>query len=49
MTNVDLDASGTIGINSSGGVMVLVTMLNQAINIATGGTRTVTLGTTQPL
>ena len=45
MTNVDLDASGTIGINSSGGVISIGNdAVNQAINIATGGTRTVTLG-----
>ena len=46
MTNVDLDASGTIGINSSAGVISIGNdAVNQAINIATGGTRTVTLGT----
>jgi len=45
MTNVDLDASGTIGINSSAGVISIGNdAVNQAINIATGGTRTVTLG-----
>ena len=46
MTNVDLDASGTIGINSSAGVINIGNdAVNQAINSATGGTRTVTLGT----
>jgi hypothetical protein len=45
MTTVDLDCSGALQINSSGGAVSIANdAVNQAVNIATGGTRTVTIG-----
>ena len=42
---VDLDASGAIQVNSSGGALSIGNdNVDQAINIGTGGTRTLTLG-----
>lgn len=47
MTTLDLDASGALQINSSGGAISIGNdAVNQAVNIATGGTRTLTVGGT---
>ena len=46
-TTMDLDCSGAFQINSSGAAISLANdAVNQAVNIATGGTRTLTIGTT---
>jgi len=43
--SVDLDASGAIQINSSGGALSIGNdNIDQAVNIATGGTRTLNIG-----
>ena len=47
MTTIDLDGSGALQINSSGGAISIGNdAVNQAVNIATGGTRTLTVGGT---
>lgn len=47
ITTLDLDASGALQINSSGAAISIGNdAVNQAINIATGGTRTLTVGGT---
>jgi len=47
VTTLDLDASGALQINSSAGAISIGNdAVNQAINIATGGTRTLTVGGT---
>lgn len=47
MTTIDLDGSGTLQINSSAGAISIGNdAVNQAVNIATGGTRTLTVGAT---
>ena len=46
-SSIDLDSSGAVSINSSGGVINIGNdNVNQDINIATNGTRNVVLGTT---
>lgn len=45
VTTFDLDCSGALQINSSGGAISLGNdAVNQAVNLGTGGTRTVTVG-----
>lgn len=47
VTTLDLDASGALQINSSGAAISIGNDdVNQAVNIATGGTRTLTVGGT---
>lgn len=46
-TDAVIDAGGVVELNSSGGIITIGNdAVNQSINIGTGGTRTITIGTT---